>query len=177
MASIEEIKNVNCESNKKVNYSQRSPVAIKKAKNNGKLTFEGQSFSFDADEVLETALFEKTTRDCKGNILRKNPVRRFRKISFDEWFSIEASVGNDYLTENFIDSNEEESVIQMKKNQEINKTEKISSPNIATEKVTSLPTVNLSKEKSPQSNKNVIMSIIVLSLVGYVGYKYFFNSK
>ncbi len=101
-----------CDSKKKTSFSQRGSVELKSA--NAAKVFEnlGISFSVDKDEVIESALFERTTRDCGGELLRKEPVRRFRKVGLDEWFSLDASMGNDYWNEIFSDATTDDSIEQ-----------------------------------------------------------------
>ena len=102
--SFETVEDRRCEANKKVSYRQRGAIETKKYKDDGthksKRTLEvlgsSLSFNFSNGEVIESALFDKTVRDCRGEELRVEPIRRFRKIGSDEWFAIPASTGNDF---------------------------------------------------------------------------------
>ena len=101
-----------CDSKKKTSFSQRGSIELKSA--NADKIFEnlGISFNVSKDEVIESALFERITRDCGGELLRKEPVRRFRKVGLDEWFSLDASMGNDFWKEIFSDATTDDSIEQ-----------------------------------------------------------------
>ena len=112
MKLTEEQKQRLCDSKKKTSFSQRGAIEIKSA--NADKVFEnlGISLSMNKGEVIESALFERTTRDCSGELLSKEPVRRFRKVGFDEWFSLDASMGNDYWNNIFSEASIDDSVNQ-----------------------------------------------------------------
>jgi hypothetical protein len=119
MDFIEAVNNVKqriCEANKKVSYSQRSPIQTKKALKDRKLGSLGLAFSISANEVIESALFDRITRDCKGELMRVNQIRRFRKVGSDEWFSMEASKANDIWDDDFESSSDEEAIEQGQSN-------------------------------------------------------------
>tara|TARA_R110000822_G_scaffold46670_3_gene124195 strand:- start:10759 stop:11295 length:537 start_codon:yes stop_codon:yes gene_type:complete len=101
-----------CDAKKKTSFSQRGSIELKSA--NSDKTFESLDIYFYVykGEVIESALFERITRDCSGKLLRKEPIRRFRKVGSDEWFSLDASVGNDYWNNIFSTSSIDESVEQ-----------------------------------------------------------------
>lgn len=107
-----------CESNKKVSFSQKSSVGTKSAAKDIKFDYLGQSFSIYEGEIIESALFIRTTRDCKGETIREESIRRFRKVGSDEWFSVLAAIGNDAWNNYFEEASDEQAVEQGEKNKE-----------------------------------------------------------
>jgi hypothetical protein len=105
-----------CESKKKISFSQKSPIDTKKSKTEKEFNHLGYSFSINKDEVIESALFDRIKRDCGGKLIRVTAVRRFRKVGSDEWFSVEASIGNDTWDNDFVPSNNAEAIEQGKGN-------------------------------------------------------------
>tara|TARA_R110001592_G_scaffold79638_5_gene238037 strand:- start:1926 stop:2459 length:534 start_codon:yes stop_codon:yes gene_type:complete len=101
-----------CDSKKKTSFSQRGSVELKSANTDKVFDSLGISFSVAQNEIIESAIFERTTRDCGGELLRKEPVRRFRKVGLDEWFSLDASMGNDFWKEIFSDATTDDSIEQ-----------------------------------------------------------------
>ena len=101
-----------CDSKKKTSFSQRGSVALKSANTDKMFENLGISLAVKKDEVIESALFERITRDCGGTLVRKDPVRRFRKVGFDEWFSLDASLGNDYWDNIFTEATTDDSIAQ-----------------------------------------------------------------
>lgn len=109
-------KDRDCESKKKVSFSQRSPIDTRKSKISKTFDFLGHSFFIEKDEVIESALFDRVKRDCSGELIGVTSVRRFRKVGSDEWFSVEASQGNDTWNNDFIPSNDGEAIEQGQNN-------------------------------------------------------------
>ena len=105
-----------CESKKKVSFAQRSPIYTRKSKISKTFDSLGHSFSIEEGEVIESALFDRVKRDCGGKLIGVTSVRRFRKVGSDEWFSVEASEGNDTWDADFIPSSDEEAIIQGNEN-------------------------------------------------------------
>jgi hypothetical protein len=105
-----------CDANKKVSYRQRGAVEVKKANVARKFYSAGQSFVFFKDEVIESALFDKVTRDCHGEAIRKVPVRRFRKVGSDEWYAVPANIGNANWENTFTQASDSEIVSQAEAN-------------------------------------------------------------
>ena len=160
MGLFDSIKDRQCESNKKVSYAQRSPIETKKANTSGEFRFIGQSFSFGKGEVVESALYEKVVRDCAGDVLRKTPVRRFRKIGSDEWFSVPATIGNNNISANFSDAGDKEAIKQAKINQKIAGAEEVDT------------SVILYHNKG-NSNQQAIIGVALLITAGVVLNRYF----
>ena len=118
MDFVDTVKERICESNKKVSFSQKSSVDTKSASKETKFDSLGQSFSVYAGEIIESALFIRTTRDCRGETIREEPIRRFRKVGSDEWFSVLASIGNDTWNKDFEEASDEQAEKKKKKNKE-----------------------------------------------------------
>jgi len=116
MEFVETIKQRVCESNKKVSFSQKSSVGTKFASKNIRFDSLGQSFFVYKDEVIESALFKRVTRDCRGEIIREEAVRRFRKVGSDEWFSVLASIANDIWENDFTEASNEDAIEQGEEN-------------------------------------------------------------
>lgn len=123
MNLFDNIKSRQCEANKKTSYAQRSPIQTKRSLKNGVFSFEGQKFKVTDNEILESALFERVTRDCKGDIITQIPVRRFRKVGCDEWFTVSAAFANDIWDTEFTTANDEEAISQAKKNNDLKEAE------------------------------------------------------
>jgi hypothetical protein len=147
-----------CESNKKVSFSQKSSIETKSSNKAEKFDSMGQSFSVYANEVIESALFDRITRDCSGKILRSLAVRRFRKVGYDEWFSVLASVGNDAWINDFTDASNEDAIKQGESN---NKTELDHYPPSSVATATSFAVVNpIGDEQRALNKKNYINNVI-----------------
>ena len=185
--SFETVEDRRCEANKKVNYRQRGAIETRKHKkdvSSSKLEVLGSSlsFNFSNGEVIESALFDKTVRNCRGEEMRVEPVRRFRKIGSDEWFSIPASTGNDFWGSRFDSASDQEAIEQQKINEEASGEKSIDSSVVEKEDVVS---VTKSKELTPvsvekkesflQKNKGWIM-FAILATGAVMSYKYF-NKK
>lgn len=180
--TIEERK---CEANKKVSYRQRGTIETKKYKgdiSNTKLEVLGSSlsFNFSNGEVVESAVFEKTVRDCRGKEIRIETVRRFRKIGSDEWFSTPASIGDNLWDSRFEPATEEEAISQFKTNQEVSGDKSIDSSVVEKENVVSITKIkeydsnktNQKKETFLQKNKQLI-AVALFATATFFVYKHF----
>ncbi len=143
-----------CDTNKKVSYSQRGSISIKNADSDMLLESNGIYFKVAKGEVVESAIFERTTRDCGGEILRVNTIRRFRKVGFDEWFSMKAAIGNEYWQNKFSESSTDDAIAQFEKNIINSKDE--------------LPEILNSKEEVNKKNDNNVALKIALLLVATI---------
>jgi|GEM_PF-6751061 len=101
-----------CDAKKKTSFSQRGSVELKSSNSDKVFENLGISFSVKNGEVIESALFERVTRDCSGKLLRTEPIRRFRKVGSDEWYSLDASEGNDYWNNIFSVASTDDSIKQ-----------------------------------------------------------------
>lgn len=147
-----------CDTNKKVSYSQRGSISIKNADSDMLLDSNGIYFKVSQGEVVESAIFERTTRDCGGKILRINTIRRFRKVGFDEWFSMKAAIGNKYWENNFSESSTDDAIVQFEKNIINSKDE--------------LPEIpNIKEDVNEKSNNNVLLKIALLLVATVAIYK------
>ena len=168
MKTDEKIKERICESNKKVSFSQRSPIETKAA--NTDKTFEsfGIYFSVASDEVIESALFERVTRDCGGKLLRTIPVRRFRKINSDEWFSLSATLGNDYWNTIFSKASHQKAIEQAEENDKL-----IEGETEEEEKYPPLDTPSSVEIKTTakKENKISLVKIAAMSAALFIAYK------
>ena len=176
MGFVETIKDRICESNKKVSFSQKSSVETKSAEKVINFDSTGQSFSIYKNEVIESALFERVTRDCSGKVIRKTLVRRFRKIGSDEWFSVLASIGNDVWNKDFITSTHEEAIKQGEKNNSEIKEEDESNPTVST--ATSFTTVNPFEEEKKRrlaKKKKLVIIYAVIGISSFLAYNYYKN--
>ena len=109
----------------------------------------GLKFTFLPEEVVESAEFIKTVRDCKGDIIRKNKLRRFRKVSSDEWFSYPLLKGDKIWSKDFESVTEKKVLEQAKEN---------------------VIELAVTKNKSSEDGvKNILMLIGLASFIG-VGY-------
>lgn len=137
-----------CLAKKKVSFSQKSSLDTKKSKKRDSLDSIGLKFTFLPEEVIESAEFVKTVRDCRGDVIRKNKLRRFRKVSSDEWFSYPSLEGNKIWSKDFESVTEKKVLEQAKKNE-----------------------MELAKTKSSEETgvKNMLMLIGLASFIG-VGY-------
>jgi hypothetical protein len=149
-----------CDTNKKVSYSQRGSISIKKADSDMLLDSNGIYFKVSKGEVVESAIFERKTRDCGGDVLRINTIRRFRKVGFDEWFSIKAAIGNEYWENKFSESSTDDAIVQFEKNIINSKDE--------------LPEIPNTKEEvnnNNNNNNNVVLKIALLLVATVAIYK------
>lgn len=176
MAFVETIKERICESNKKVSFSQKSSVETKSANQARKFDSMGQSFSVYKGEVIESALFQRVTRDCGGEIVREVSVRRLRKIGSDEWFSLLASVGNDIWNEDFKMASNEKAIEQGEKN---NKMEEENTSGATVSYATNFAIVNpvedAKKRKEAEAKSSAkrkkIITFVVVGIVAFAAYK------
>jgi len=171
MKLTEEQKERLCDSKKKTSFSQRGSVELKSANTDKVFENLGISFTVKKNEVIESALFERTTRDCGGELLRKEPVRRFRKVGLDEWFSLDASMGNDYWNEIFSEATTDDSIEQYlintnQKERYLNESKEL--PPIKDVKITS-PKVSLDKKE--KSKNNIGFKILAVAVAAIAVYK------
>lgn len=183
--SFETVEDRRCEANKKVSYRQRGAIETKKHKegvSSSKLEVLGSSlsFNFSNGEVIESALFEKTVRNCRGEEMRVEPVRRFRKIGSDEWFSVPAATGNDFWESRFDSASDQDAIGQQIINKEASGEKSIDSAVVEKENVVSItkskdlaPTKK--KETFVQKNKGWIFAALLVT-AAVASYKYF-NKK
>ena len=185
MVSMEEPKEVKswwCEANKKVSYKQRSPVEIKKANASRKFSSSGQSFSFAKNEVIESALFEKVTRDCHGEVVRKSPLRRFRKVGSDEWYSVPAQAGNSNWEKTFAPANDSEMIAQgdaNKKNagqEDIDSSVDVQEDVLTVTKTKASEQMGITKEADKKVNGRKLFLGLALLAAAAITYK-MFNKK
>lgn len=172
MSIFDNIQTRNCEANKKVSYRQRGSIQTKKAMEKIAIEGFGLLLPLVEGEIIESALFERITRDCKGEVIRETSVRRFRKIGSDEWFSSPASEGNKHWETSFADATEEEILGGGKKNEEKSgvKTEAIFGDNEAKVGDEILP---MPKKASSPKKTNPIMYALAIGAVIILGYKFF----
>ena len=162
-----------CDSKKKTSFSQRGSIELKSA--NADKIFEnlGISFNVSKDEVIESALFERTTRDCSGELLRKEPVRRFRKVGLDEWFSLDASMGNDYWNEIFTEATTDDSIEQYLVNTK--QKEKVKKEALELPPITKVNKVVKNETKASQlkekSKSNIGIKILAVAVAAIAVYK------
>jgi len=179
MELFDNIKNRQCEANKKVSYSQKSSIETKKSTQAGRLESNGQVFPILNGEVIESALFERITRDCSGKEIRKKPVRRFRKVGSDEWFTISAFSGNNRWDRKFSIATDEEAINQSNQNKEFLNIDADTdvSPNaeeIPVEEVETEEVIDSIEEKKSSNNK--IFVAVLLIGAAFLAYK-LFNKK
>jgi hypothetical protein len=160
--NLKEIENIRCNSNKKISYRQRGAVGSKKhtqligvGKSQLEVLGSSMTISFQNGEVVDSAIFEKTVRDCHGNELSVEPVRRFRKIGSDEWFSVPASKGNDFWESRFVVATEEEQLMQLNKNKDLSNGEPVDSSVVEKEEVLS---VTKTKELGAENKRETFLS-------------------
>lgn len=170
---VNNTKDRDCESKKKISFSQRSPVETKKSNSDNKFGFLGYSFSIKKGEIIESALFDRIKRDCGGELINVVAVRRFRKVGSDEWFSVEASIGNDSWDVDFEDSNDDEAI-----NQGVINSESRSSVNngVTFELPKSFKKINPIEESNNKKGRNIVIISVVL-LVAFYGYKLYKNKN
>lgn len=176
MDFVDTVKERICESNKKVSFSQKSSVDTKSASKDIKFDSLGQSFSIYAGEIIDSALFIRTTRDCRGEIIREESIRRFRKVGSDEWFSVLAAIGNNNWNNDFKEASDEQAVEQGKKNKE-NMEDSDSGVGVTFADNTSFAIVNpfeAEKEKlaNDKNKKDIMILVVGIGLiVAYMIYK------
>lgn len=176
MRFVETTKERICESNKKISFSQKSSVETKSAKEERKFDSMGQSFFVYDNEVIESALFDRVTRDCSGSLVRTVPVRRFRKIGSDEWFSLLARVGNDVWINNFETASHEEAMKQGEKNiNEMGSEDKQYYAPDSVSTATSFSVVNPIGDEQKKKRKNLI-KLAIVGVTLFAIYKYY-NKK
>jgi hypothetical protein len=151
-----------CDTNKKVSFSQRGSIETKKSKLEMLLESQGIYFKVNNGEIIESAIFERITRDCGGELIRKNLIRRFRKVGYDEWFSIEAPLGNEYWENEFLEASTDDAIVQYESNL-INETEN------------KLPSIEdkPNKIKLTERKMPIVVPIAILALVTFTYYKLF----
>ena len=185
MSEFDSVKSRQCESNKKISFSQKSSIETKSAIKGQKFDYMGQSFSVSANEVIESALFDRVTRNCSGEIIRSVSVRRLRKVGLDEWFSILAGIGNDIWDKDFKESSPEDAIVQGVKNlnkMDLEKRSEYQSPpkvSTATSFQITDGVKNTEKKVSLEEEskkKKQIITIMVISVAVFGIYKYY-NSK
>lgn len=177
MELFDNIKNRQCEANKKVSYSQKSSVETKKATQGGTLASNGQSFTISDGEVIESALFERITRDCAGKVLRRTPVRRFRKVGSDEWFTISAFSGNNRWDKKFEASTDVEAINQAKENKELLSLDADTDiPNKEESPVEEVEVEEIEEPKKENKSNNKILVAVLLISAAFFTYK-LFNKK
>lgn len=166
-----------CEANKKVSFSQRSSIETKKSLKDRKFGALGLAFSISANEVIESALFDRITRDCKGDLIRVSPVRRFRKVGSDEWFSVKASKANDIWSNGFESTTDEAAIEQGQEN--ANKGEgELPTKDYATNFQVVNP-VEDHKKKEEQRARNLNNGVIGAAILAaaFLGYQLFKKKK
>lgn len=102
-----------CEAKRKVSFSQKSSIETKIALKDVFLKENGYSFPISKGEAIESALFHRKTRDCRGDLIRDAAVRRFRRIGSDEWLSIDSSISNDIWNNDFKIAEDDEILKQL----------------------------------------------------------------
>lgn len=110
-----------CESKKKISFSQRSPIETKSCIGEKTLTSNGISMNINRDEVIESALFDRVKRDCSGKLLSTDNIRRFRKVGQDEWISMNAADANEFWNNEFEIADHSKAIEQGVKNIDSNK--------------------------------------------------------
>lgn len=166
-----------CEANKKVSFRQRSSVEQKTSISGGVLSHVGMTFSFPEKDVVQSALFDRITRDCRGEVIRKSSVRRFRQVGSDEWFSLPADSGNAYWENNFAKANLEDTLAQ-----EIRNNTAAREPEVASAPVVDTPqdlATTPMQDKGLASSRNtkiiIIGTVIIIGIA--VGYKIYTKNK
>lgn len=182
--SFETVEDRRCEANKKVSYRQRGAIETKKHKedrSSSKLEVMGSSlsFNFSNGEVIESAVFDKTVRDCHGKEIRIESVRRFRKVGSDEWFSIPSSTGNDFWNDRFETASDQDAIRQQIMNKDASGEESIDSVVVEKENVASTTKskelVQNKKDESFLQKNKAWIAFAVLATAAVVSYKYFNN--
>jgi hypothetical protein len=162
-----------CDSKKKTSFSQRGSIELKSANTDKVFENLGISFSVAKDEIIESALFERTTRDCGGELLRKEPVRRFRKVGLDEWFSLDASMGNDYWSEIFTEATTDDSIEQYLIN--TNQKEKVKKEDNELPPISKIKTITKKEDKIAKTKEkpksNVGLKILAVAVAAIAVYK------
>jgi hypothetical protein len=161
-----------CDSKKKTSFSQRGSIELKSANTDKVFENLGISFNVANDEVIESALFERTTRDCGGELLRKEPVRRFRKVGLDEWFSLDASMGNDYWNEIFTEATTDDSIeqylVNTKQKEKVKKEAKELPPISKVNKIVAREKKEFEIKEKPKSNVGLkILAVAVAAIAVY----------
>lgn len=153
---FESVKARNCEANKKVSYRQRGSLQTKRYTGKGGTLLEAvasaMSFAIKEGEVIESALFEKVVRDCRGNEIRKEPVRRFRKVGSDEWFTVPTDKAQDFWVNRFEDATSEAAIAQSKLNAEAAGSDSIDSAVMEKERIVEISkTEDIAPSEEPKS--------------------------
>jgi|TARA_R110000787_G_scaffold11722_6_gene38476 hypothetical protein len=178
MGFVGTIKKRICESNKKISFSQKSSVETKSAKKALKFGSMGQSFSVYSKEVIESALFDRVTRDCAGEVIRTIAVRRFRKIGSDEWFSVLAGIGNDVWSEDFKTASHEQAIEQGENNDsKMNLEKDWYSMALAPEVENEATSDNVESAAIIKKKKRGVIIYGLIGVAVVVAYNYYKNNK
>lgn len=174
---IDSVKDRLCEARKKVTYRQRGAIETRKANKSKIVETIAASFNIDKGEVLESALFEKIVRDCRGEEIRRENVRRLRKVGSDEWFSLPAQVGNKYWSSIFNKASDEDAILQGKQNIEKAGIDSVDTSIVEKDVLIELPKkpeqeVKLNEIKTGfEKNKKAMIGVAVAAVLVFAGYK------
>ena len=99
-----------CEANKKISYKQLSPIKTSKALNASTLASGNIYIDIHEGDVIETALFKRVVRDCKGNSILETDLLRLRTVGSNDWISFEKNQGENILASIFAPSTDLEAI-------------------------------------------------------------------
>jgi len=173
---INSVKDRLCEARKKVTYRQRGIIETKKSTKPKIFKTIAASLNIAENEVLESALFEKIVRDCRGKEIRRQNVRRIRKIGSDEWFSMPASIGNKFWGSIFTQASNEDAIEQGKKNIQKAGSESVDMPVADSDTILKDGKVELENNQPELKTKRnfkskALINVAVASVLIFAGYK------
>lgn len=171
---FESAKARNCEANKKVSYRQRGSLQTKRYTGDTGTLLEAvasaMSFAIKEGEVIESALFEKIVRDCRGDELRKESVRRFRKVGSDEWFTVPTEKAQDFWVNRFEEATPQQAISQAKVNIEQAGTDSIDSAVVEKDRIVEISkNEDIAPSEEPKSfvqrNKWILLGVAGFGLL------------
>ena len=99
-----------CEANKKISYKQLSPINTSKSISDSTLESGNIYIDINKGDVVETALFKRVVRDCKGRNILETDLLRLRTVGSNDWISFEKNQGEQILESIFIPATDLEAI-------------------------------------------------------------------